>query len=102
MYYYLGISGEFFNTGHFMKPVPRTHPPLQSHIHTGWGAYGVSGQKFKSKEEVTSDLEVTCNVHPGKMHILTFLMENSKANAFIPYRVRDCSRGRTEMKPLGK
>lgn len=102
MYYYLGVSGELFNIGHFMQPVPRTHTPLQSHRHTGLGARGVSGQKYKSKGAETSDLEVPWNVHPGKMHILTFLTENSKANAFIPYRVRNCSRGRTEMKPLGK
>ena len=98
----LGCLCELFNIGNFMQPVPRTHTPLQSHRHTGLGAQGVSGQKYKSKGAETSDLEVPWNVHPGKTHILTFLTENSKANAFIPYRVRDCSRGRTEMKPLGK
>lgn len=56
-----------------MQPVPRTHTPLQSHRHTGLGAQGVSGQKYKSKGAETSDLEVPWNVHPGKTHILTFL-----------------------------
>ena len=71
---------------------------FQGHTHTrkvmyteGWGLAGGLGHKFKSEEAAPSGQEMTQNEHLGKTHILTFLMENSKANVFIPYRVHSAN-----------